>query len=305
MKIADLTCAELAQRLKTPGILWRIGPFLVHLRTLAPDFAIQFHLLYGEYPLEPEPCPDIIDFHIELVRDTGLRRWWRPKVFFTMDGPSPFSPFPLDHALPLFEWGFNYCIAARANQYLLLHTAVVAKGDQALLLPGLPGSGKSTLCAALILKGGWRLLSDEFALLRPTTGEIFPLPRTIALKNDSIAAIRAFDANVILGPEFPKTRKGTVAHMQPPLESVQAANTTAWPTWVVCPQFRQGATAQLELIPKDHGFLRLSANAFNYELQGARGFQAIGRITRTCTIYDLRFGELGEAVNLLTDLIKT
>ncbi|MBF0125965.1 MAG: HprK-related kinase A, partial [Magnetococcales bacterium] len=260
MKIGDLASGEVSRRLDHPGLLWRAGPFLVRLRASAPDFAGQFHQLYGQHQLVEEPCGEVTDFHLELARGRGLRRWWRPKVFFELDGPTRLSPFPLDHALPLFEWGFNYGIATRANQYLLLHTAVVAKGERALLLPGLPGSGKSTLCAALMLRG-WRLLSDEFALVRPATVAIHPLPRPIALKNASIGVIRAFDPQGVLGPEFPKTRKGTVAHLRPSLASVQAQERQARAAWVVAPRFQAGAAARLDPVSKDHGFLRLAHNA--------------------------------------------
>jgi hypothetical protein len=35
----------------------------------------------------------------------------------------------------------------------------------------------------------------------------------VALKNESIGVIRAFAPQALLGPDFPKTRKGTVAHL--------------------------------------------------------------------------------------------
>ncbi|MBF0427915.1 MAG: HprK-related kinase A [Magnetococcales bacterium] len=292
----------MVRRLKQHGLLWRVGPFVVRLSTKAPDFAATFHLLYEKHRLVEEPFEDIADFNLELVRGSGLRRWWRPKVFMAMDGLTPLSPFPLDHAFPLFEWGFNYGIATRANQYLILHTAVVARGERALLLPGIPGSGKSTLCAALVLKG-WRLLSDEFALIRPASGAIVPLPRSIALKNESIDIIRAFDSKAVLGPVFPKTRKGSVAHLRPTDDSMQAEDQMAWPAWVVSPQFCSGVQTSLDPLPKDHGFLRLASNAFNYELQGSRGFQAVAQITRSCPFFDLKFGNLDEAVTLLETLI--
>jgi hypothetical protein len=43
---------------------------------------------------------------------------------------------------------------------------VLERGGRALLLPAPSGSGKSTLCAGLAFNG-WRLLSDELALLDP------------------------------------------------------------------------------------------------------------------------------------------
>ena len=57
---------------------------------------------------------------------------------------------------------------------------------------GLPGSGKSTLAAGLVYRGGWRLLSDELALLSLGDGAVSALPKPISLKNESIAIMKRF-----------------------------------------------------------------------------------------------------------------
>ena len=36
-----------------------------------------------------------------------------------------FDPFPVDHALPMFEWGLTWVFAHRKHEHLLLHAAVV------------------------------------------------------------------------------------------------------------------------------------------------------------------------------------
>ena len=81
----------------------------------------------------------------------------------------------------MLEAGLNWCIGNLAHQYLVIHSATLERGGRALLMPAPPGSGKSTLCAALITRG-WRLLSDEFALVDPATGLLVPVPRPVALK---------------------------------------------------------------------------------------------------------------------------
>ncbi|MBF0416830.1 MAG: HprK-related kinase A, partial [Magnetococcales bacterium] len=231
------------------------------------------------------------------------RRWWHPRVYFDLDGPTELLPFPLDHAFPLFEWGFNFGIAMRANRYLMLHAGVVAREDRALIMPALPGSGKSTLCAALVARG-WRLLSDEFGLVEPEHGCMQPLPRPIALKNDSIEVMRAFAPQAVMGPVFPKTRKGRVAHMKPPAASVREEERLARPVWVVTPKFRRGVGLSLDPMMEDHGFMRLAGHSFNYEMMGERGFRMVTQMTRCCRFFELNFGDLEEAVGCLDRLAE-
>lgn len=277
-----------------------MGPFRVRLRAPLAGLPEQFSLLYGEYPLA---VPDALaDFHICLERPRNWRAWWHRQALFKLDGWTLFEPFPADTALPLFEWGLNWCVAQRCHHYLLLHAAVVERGGRAVLLPALPGSGKSTLCAALALRG-WRLLSDEFGLFDLARRCLAPFPRPVALKNESIAVIRQFDAGAVLGPLFPKTRKGTVAHLRPPADSVRRMRETAVPGLVVFPRFEAGAALSLRAVPKAGAFLRLAHNSFNYEITGPDGFQAVAEIIRACDCYELTYGDLDGAVAQIDRLL--
>lgn len=270
-----------------------MGPFRVRLRARLKGFAETFNGLYGDYPLLAGET--LADFHISLERPGTWRGWVRPQAIFKLDGWSLFEPFPEDTGLPLFEWGLNWCVAQRAHQYLLLHAATVERHGRAVLLPALPGSGKSTLCAALVLRG-WRLLSDEFGMFDLETRELVPFPRPIALKNESIDVIRRFAPEAVLGPLFPKTRKGTVAHVRPPTASVRRMAERVAPSVVVFPRYSAGAALSCVPLPKAGAFLRLAHNSFNYEIIGPDGFQAVGEIIRACESYELVYSDLEAAI---------
>ena len=100
----------------------------------------------------------------------------------------------------------NWCIAGHAHHYLMLHAAVLEKNGQAVILPGDPGAGKSTLTALLALSG-WRLLSDEITLIDRDDGLIVPLARPVSLKNASIDVVRAFSSDA-------RHRRGRTGHPQ-------------------------------------------------------------------------------------------
>lgn len=272
------------------------GPFQVRLDT---DFPPLIDTVMAFYPdLVTDGADWIHHFHVCLRRPFGLRRWTRPQIRFLVDEGSPFEPYPLDHAFPLFEWGVNWCIAMRAHQYLMLHAAVVERGGGALILPALPGSGKSTLCAALALRR-WRLLSDEFGLFDLATRDLAPLPRAVPLKNESIAVIRAFSPEAYLGPLFAKTRKGDVAHLRPPGDALSRQREPARPRWIVFPRFSRGHSAELRALPKSEAFVRLAQNSFNCGFLRGAGFSALSEIVSTCECHSLVFGSLAEALAIL------
>lgn len=298
--IGEAGSRELSARLASAGLALEFGLARARVRADAPGVAEALGTVYSAFPLVP--AEGFFDVTASLVRPRGLRRHWRPQVSFRLDGEEPFEPFPADTHLPLLEWGMNWAIAHRFNRHLLLHAGVVERGGAAVLLPALPGSGKSTLTAALANRG-FRLLSDEFGVVRLADAALLPLLRPTALKNESIEVMRRFAPGAALGPAFPKTRKGTVAHLAPGAESVAKRNVPARAALILFPNFVRGAGIELEPIPKSRAFLKLSTNSFNYELLGPEAFDAVTKLIGACACYRLRFGDLEEAVGRIRALL--
>jgi HprK-related kinase A len=299
LTVASLSRTQLETRLAGPGLLVQTGPFASRIRSPIGHVADGIALLYGGYPLHGED--GFADFHVGLQPSRGVRRWWRPQVNFDLDGLEPFEPLPEAHAFPMLEWGLNWCISTRAHAYLMVHAAVVERDGCAAILPAPPGSGKSTLCAALVHRG-WRLLSDELALFRPEDGLLVPVPRPVSLKNRSIDVIRGYVADAVLSAPVSNTTKGTVAHLKAPAESVARARETARPAWIVFPKYEAGAATSLTPIPRARAFFRVAENAFNYSQMGARGFNTLAAAIDGCASYDFRYSDLDEAMAVFAAL---
>jgi HprK-related kinase A len=220
LTVASLTSSQLHERLAGPGLYLQTGAFVSRIRSCIPQVAENIALLYADNPLRDEG--GFADFHVRLRPSGGLRRWHRPQVIFDIDGLVPFEPLPLSNAFPMLEWALNWCISTRAHAYLMIHAAAIEKDGFAAILPAPPGSGKSTLCAALVNRG-WRLLSDELALLRPSDSLLVPVARPVSLKNRSIDVIRDYAPEAVLSRPVSDTAKGTVAHMKASPESVARA----------------------------------------------------------------------------------
>ncbi|MDB5932876.1 MAG: HprK-related kinase [Massilia sp.] len=297
--VSSLSRAELGRRLGAGGIILQTGGFVTCVKSPIDSVADGIALLYADYPV----CDDaeFADFHISLAPPGGLRRWVRPQVRFDFDGSAPFMPLPIEQAFPMFEWAMNSCVSSRANGYLIIHAAVVEKDGLAAILPAPSGSGKSTLCAALVSRG-WRLLSDELALVRLGSGQLEALPRPISLKNASIDIIRAYVPGAVFSREVRDTVKGAIAHMKAPAASVVRALERARPAWIIFPQYKAGAVAELAPVAPARAFMDLAGNAFNYSLLGSEGFTALAGLIDATSAYQFTYSALDDAVELFARL---
>jgi HprK-related kinase A len=280
------------------GIWIDFGAATLRLRSAQREFAAQLRAAYANFPFEAEP--PWADIHVHIAPASGLRRWFRPQVRFVCDGAAPFEPFPADAGLPLLEWGTNWVFGQRLNDLLLFHAGAVERDGRVLLLPAVPGSGKSTLTAGLSCRG-WRLLSDEFGAWSLEQRAFVPVLKPIALKNQSIDVIRRFAPDALFGPSFPGTRKGTVAHLAADAQAVARRRESAQPGVIVLPRWSAGANTSLEPLPTDRAFALLAFNSFNYATLGEAAFDAVVRLVRECPTYALVYSDLDDVVGLLTD----
>lgn len=291
-RVADLGEADLRARLANEGLWLSSGPLSLHIRSREPIVARALACLYPDHELANA---DFADFHVEVGRAHGLRRWIRPQVQFHLDARTPFKPLPHVQSFAMLEWGLNWCIATYCHQFLVIHAAVVERNGFAAILPAPPGSGKSTLTAALIQRG-WRLCSDELTLIDPVSCDVAALARPVNLKNDSIDIIRAFEPGAVFGPECPDTHKGRVAHLRPPRDSVLRVAERARPRWVIFPQWSAGTALTLTPLARAAAFIQLAENAFNYSMLGETGFNALADTIDRSDCLGLQYSRLDDAV---------
>lgn len=281
------------------GLRLRTGPYVARIRSPLPEVAVAVASLYRHH--EVVDASSFIDFDVAVRKPRGMRALWRPQVVFEFEGDEPFNPLPGDQGFPLLEWGLNWCVYGSCHQHMTLHSAVLERNGRALLLPAPSGSGKSTLCAALLFSG-WRLLSDELALIAPGSAELLPIPRPVSLKNASIEVIQRFAPQVEFGSRVEETAKGVVAHFAPPAAAVSAGHRPAAPGFVVFPRYTQGAPARLVPIERSRTFMRLIENAFNYDVFGRDGFDLLEALVDRSECFEFEYGDLAEAVRLFDRL---
>jgi HprK-related kinase A len=300
LKISEVPVAELAHRLRHGELVLRLTPFVARVATNVPALVQDISLMYANFEICP---PDTFaDFHVQVMRDAGVRRWFKPLARFSFDGQPSFTGLPIAQSFAMLEWGLNWCVAAHSHQYLVIHAAVVEKEGKAALLPAPPGSGKSTLCAGLVMKG-WRLLSDELALYDLSTGLIYGMARPISLKNQSIDVIKQIAPDVVMTKRVPNTTKGTIALVRPPEFSVMRVGEPVRATWVVLPKYVRDSSPMLIRHSRARTFMLLAEQSFNYDILGQAGFDAVGQLVSNAQCYQFTYSRLDEAESTFAGLL--
>lgn len=289
MRLGALSTPGIERCLRGAGLGLAMSSFRCLIRSDTGLLASPLRQLYQDYPADIEPA-GFYDFQIQLVRTRPAV--YKPfEVAFDWEGRSPYPALPLAQAHPLFEWGLNWCVATASGGHTVVHSAVVERGGLALVLPGQPGAGKSTLCAALALSG-WRLLSDELTIVSQSDGLVQAVPRPISLKGTSID---------LIGQQFPQadmtqpidgTRKGAIAYARAPSPAVAASGQAAPIGYVVFPRFSPGAALTCEPLSRAATLAELMKNTFNVGLLGAGGFAALAKAIAQADCYAVQYGSL-------------
>jgi HprK-related kinase A len=296
--LSHLAADSFSQRLAYGELPLRVGPYIYNVQCNLPAVAAGIATLYGDFPLAGPG--EFVDYDVAILCK-GLLRRIRGDAEFFFDKTIPFGTIPIGQAYAFLEWGMNWCVSQHSNEYLKLHAAAVSRGDIAVIMPGVPGAGKSTLCAALGLSG-WRILSDEHALIPPGTMQIVPLCRPVSLKNESIEAIKSFSSSAIFGPVSKETHKGVVAHMKADLHPDSHDQRSLKARAMVFPRYLRDEPQRLSPRRRSESFILAAYHSFNYSLLCETGFEAMKTLIENIDCYDLVYHDLDWAVQAVNNL---
>lgn len=211
----------------------------------------------------------------------------------------------LNQLAPLVKWAL-LVEAINSHPYVLyVHAGVVRCATGCLLLPAEPGSGKTSLTAALI-HAGFAYLSDEVALLEENTLHVRPVPVSLCLKNS---------AWELLAPRYPELRDLTIHHrwdgkivryLNPPAATLDLEPDRSHPVrWIVFPKYSPQARTALRPLGKADALHRLLKQclAMPAPLDQVKVASLVRWISEI-PCYELPMSSLDEAVALVDHLCQ-
>lgn len=108
-------------------------------------------------------------------------------TIFRQDGMCIHEAPGREYALMRMDSMIQSLVALEATDYVFVHAGVVASAGQAIVIPGLSFSGKTTLVRALVEQGAL-YYSDEFAVLDPA-GQVHPYAKPLSLRGHMTPAV--------------------------------------------------------------------------------------------------------------------
>ena len=209
----------------------------------------------------------------------------------------------LDRLAPLVKDTVRRLAVNRHRHFLQIHAGVVSNGERCLMLPGAPGSGKTTLTAALSA-AGLQYFSDEFALLEENTLELRPVPLSLTVKPGAIDALSAYYPELSGLPAHVREDVQMVRYLSPrgPLPDPDRSCPVGW---IVFPRYAPGAATALRALGKADTLHRLMREclAVPEALDGSRVLSLVNWI-RQVECFELSLRSLAEGVDVIRDLCK-
>lgn len=278
-----------------------IGPFAFSVNSNIQPVQDYVESHYDQYIASNQPC--FIDYNVSVEHGPLIRRLHKPQSIFKFNYRTPFKPLPLNQGSAFLEWGMNWVIANEANQFFSIHAATLEKDGKGVIISAPSGSGKSTLCAYLVSQG-WRLLSDELALLCPKTMMLYGLGRPINLKNHSIDLMKNYYPSKSFSEVIADTTKGTISLLKPPTQSIKSIQQPVKPNLLVFVCYNEDEQCYMEPIEKSLALTEVIKNSFNFSLLNKNGFIAARNLVSQTNAVYIEYNNFQSCETALLDALK-
>lgn len=185
---------------------------------------------------------------------------------------------------------------ARYNFMFYIHAGVVGTGSRCILLPATAGSGKSSLTAALVHRG-YRYLSDEVALIEPTTFRVPPVPLAVCVKSTGWDVMRRYFPHIgeLMGHQ---RMDGKIVRYIPPAPA-SLQKTAAHVSHIIFPRYEANAATEIRAIARSTALRRMMSECWACGHLDGTNVKELLRWIAQIDCYELPFASLEGAADLV------
>jgi hypothetical protein len=239
-----------------------------------------------------------------LTIDVWGRRWDdgnQLDSFVYRDGePVAYAP-RLSFLGPMVK-GILWAGAINAHPFLFyIHAGVVGAGTNCALFPAAPGSGKSSLTAAMTSRG-FRYFSDEVALVETPDFDVQPMPLAFCAKRSGWDVMARYFPEILDVPTHRRRDGKDVRYLAPPPNLVQ--HTPGRVSHIIFPKYDPEAETSLIPVARAEALRRMMDECL--ALRTRLKFEDVRKVIDTLLridCYALTFSSLDEAAELVSDAV--
>ena len=231
--------------------------------------------------LEPEPAR--IFGRLEVIRQGE-------KYNITGNNMDSEAYKSLDDILKWFSQEVIHYMTLANPDLLWFHAGAAAYRDNAVIFPGVWGSGKSTLVTSLC-EDGWAYLSDDIVPIEMNSGRVLPFHRTPTVRKNS-------------GQEMPSHRLGELQKITVNLNQESLCQKPARIVAILFPYYAHGSSARITPQSPANAALELLACGMNYEKHGEVAVRYVCELMEQIPASRLYYGNGKRAAELIGNIYK-
>ncbi len=255
----------------------------VVVRSSSPELLDRIELCYGALPRHESINDGCLQASAEPLRDG-----WTIHV----DGRTDVRAADFVAAVRSLNHELLHGLMLRQRELFFIHAGVVAVGDDAVILPGLSRSGKSTLVLALMEQGA-RFLSDDLLVYEPRSRTLLPFPRAVKIRDECVDYFPGLAHRFVGAGEGRFLTFETGGHATP-----------ASPKLVVVPRWETSGDDVLHPISNGEGLLELTASALNFGSHRQQSIDHLADLAWAARCFRLSFKEPHTAARMVLQTLR-
>jgi hypothetical protein len=207
-----------------------------------------------------------------------------------------------NEVVPVVIYGLLDGVLRRSPNSIAFHASAARRDGRCVLLAAPPGSGKSTLCAALLSRG-YEFIADDVVLFDDACLGVRGVPLPLSLKEGSWSPLMNVYPQLEATAIHVRPDRKLVRFLVPP--ALASANESHAVTSIIFPQFAPNSALEHRPIDQSLAFNRLVSEATTSKrrLSGDK-FNDLARFVRPTKCWELGFSDLDRAVDAIDQIYR-